>query len=41
MADGVASRLAPLVDRILGGDVPIRVRAWDGSSIGPKGAPTF
>jgi cyclopropane-fatty-acyl-phospholipid synthase len=41
MADGVASRLAPLVDRILGGDVPIRVRAWDGSSIGPRGAPTF
>jgi cyclopropane-fatty-acyl-phospholipid synthase len=45
--DGVASRLAPLAERILlnpaspGGRLPIRIRAWDGSSIGPADAPTF
>jgi cyclopropane-fatty-acyl-phospholipid synthase len=45
--DGVASRLAPLVERILSGPagsdgvLPIRILAWDGSSIGPAGAPTF
>ncbi|MCW2916996.1 MAG: Cyclopropane-fatty-acyl-phospholipid synthase [Actinomycetia bacterium] len=47
MHDGVASRLAPLAERILlgpagsAGSLPIRIRAWDGSSIGPAGAPTF
>jgi cyclopropane-fatty-acyl-phospholipid synthase len=45
--DGVASRLAPLVERILlssagpDGSLPIRIRAWDGSLIGPAGVPTF
>ncbi|GLW62094.1 cyclopropane-fatty-acyl-phospholipid synthase [Actinomadura rubrobrunea] len=48
--DGVAARLAPLLTRIMLGadedgqaadDLPIRVRAWDGSAIGPAGAPTF
>ncbi|MEW2357319.1 class I SAM-dependent methyltransferase [Spirillospora sp. NPDC029432] len=50
--DGVASRLAPLLARILLGaedpagdgaaaDLPIRVRAWDGSVVGPPGAPEF
>jgi cyclopropane-fatty-acyl-phospholipid synthase len=45
--DGVASRLASLAERILlgpggsGDGLPIRIRAWDGSSIGPSGAPTF
>ncbi|MFC9972802.1 class I SAM-dependent methyltransferase [Spirillospora sp. NPDC127200] len=46
MHDGVASRLAPLVNRILlgeqdGGEPPVRIRAWDGSVLGPAGAPTF
>ncbi|MFI0450955.1 class I SAM-dependent methyltransferase [Actinomadura sp. 6N118] len=49
--DGVASRLAPLLTRIMLGaedgdgpaaaDLPIRVRAWDGSTIGPAAAPAF
>ncbi|WP_433333729.1 class I SAM-dependent methyltransferase [Spirillospora sp. CA-294931] len=46
--DGIASRLAPLLTRILlgegreaAGDLPIRVRAWDGSTVGPPGAPAF
>ncbi|MGH3244357.1 MAG: SAM-dependent methyltransferase, partial [Spirillospora sp.] len=49
--EGVASRLAPLLTRILLPDgrdgqeaeveLPIRVLAWDGSSIGPSGAPAF
>ncbi|MQY03962.1 class I SAM-dependent methyltransferase [Actinomadura macrotermitis] len=48
MHDGVASRLAPLITRILLGEeqdaaaeLPVQVRAWDGSSIGPAGAPAF
>ncbi|REE96115.1 class I SAM-dependent methyltransferase [Thermomonospora umbrina] len=53
MQDGVAARLAPLLTKILlgpetsgdaetaGSELPIRVRAWDGSSIGPAAAPTF
>ncbi|MGI8330618.1 class I SAM-dependent methyltransferase [Actinomadura scrupuli] len=47
MQDGVASRLAPLAERILlnpassDGMLPIRIQAWDGSSIGPADAPTF
>jgi cyclopropane-fatty-acyl-phospholipid synthase len=43
--DGVAARLAPLLGRILLGqgrtELPIRVIAWDGSSIGPADAPAF
>ncbi|WP_285695607.1 class I SAM-dependent methyltransferase [Actinomadura sp. NBRC 104412] len=50
MHDGVASRLAPLLSKIMLGeewdggtasDLPIQVRAWDGSVIGPPGAPAF
>ncbi|WP_242900924.1 class I SAM-dependent methyltransferase [Actinomadura terrae] len=48
MKDGVASRLAPLLTKIMLGEgreaeheLPIRVRAWDGSTAGPSGAPTF
>lgn len=48
MHDGVASRLAPLLTKIMlgedagaAGDLPIRVRAWDGSDVGPPGAPAF
>ncbi|MCP2336789.1 class I SAM-dependent methyltransferase [Actinomadura rupiterrae] len=48
MSEGVAGRLGPLLARIMLGeadapvaDLPIRVRAWDGSSVGPSGAPVF
>lgn len=39
MGEGVAYRLKPLADRILGAGSPLRIRAWDGSEIGPPGAP--
>lgn len=41
MQHDVASRLAPLLTRILGDELPVRVRAWDGSTIGPAQAPVF
>ncbi|RAY14341.1 SAM-dependent methyltransferase [Actinomadura craniellae] len=47
MHEGTASRLEPLLRRILLGspeqdaELPIRVRAWDGSEVGPEGAPVF
>ena len=31
----VASALRPLLERLFGGPVPVRIRAWDGSTIGP------
>ncbi|TDC97376.1 class I SAM-dependent methyltransferase [Actinomadura sp. 7K507] len=47
-AAGVASRLAPLLTRLMpaegreaADELPIRVRAWDGSAIGPATAPAF
>jgi cyclopropane-fatty-acyl-phospholipid synthase len=33
-----ADALAPLIHRLIGPDVPFRVRFWDGSSIGPDDA---
>ncbi|MFC5751958.1 class I SAM-dependent methyltransferase [Actinomadura rugatobispora] len=50
MHEGVASRLAPLLTTIMLGDerdgaaaadLPIQVRAWDGSVVGPAGVPAF
>ncbi|MBZ4017775.1 SAM-dependent methyltransferase [Streptomyces purpurogeneiscleroticus] len=35
----VAQRLAPLLESFLGGPVPVRIRAWDGSEAGPADAP--
>jgi cyclopropane-fatty-acyl-phospholipid synthase len=35
----VADTVAPLVTAALGGQVPIRVTCWDGSTIGPASAP--
>ena len=32
--------LAPLVDEVLGGDIPLAVQAYDGSRAGPADAPT-
>ena len=31
----VAQRLLPLLEDVLGGPAPLRLRAWDGSSAGP------
>ncbi|MFF4650595.1 class I SAM-dependent methyltransferase [Streptomyces sp. NPDC001380] len=38
-ATGAAGRLAPLLEELLGGALPIRIRAWDGSEAGPADAP--
>jgi cyclopropane-fatty-acyl-phospholipid synthase len=40
MADA-APRLHALVEQLLGGPLPVRVRAWDGSQAGPPDAPTL
>ncbi|KRF16481.1 cyclopropane-fatty-acyl-phospholipid synthase [Nocardioides sp. Soil797] len=36
---GVADRLADTLRPIVGGDLPVRLRAWDGSESGPTDAP--
>lgn len=36
---GVAHRLAEAVRPFIGGDLPVRLEAWDGSVAGPDGAP--
>jgi cyclopropane-fatty-acyl-phospholipid synthase len=36
---GVASRLARAVEPFVGGELPVRLRAWDGSEAGPPDAP--
>ena len=36
---GVADRLAAAVRPFIGGDLPVRLQAWDGSVAGPAGAP--
>ncbi len=41
MVDGAASRLEPLLTRLLGDPLPVRVHAWDGSRIGTPGTPVF
>jgi cyclopropane-fatty-acyl-phospholipid synthase len=38
---GVAAVLAPVAGRFLGGDLPVRLRAWDGSEAGPAGGPVL
>ena len=37
---GLAETLAALCKDVLGGPLPVRLRAWDGSETGPDGAPT-
>jgi cyclopropane-fatty-acyl-phospholipid synthase len=37
---GVAQELAAVVAPLFGGDLPIRLRAWDGTEAGPQDAPT-
>ncbi|NEB11248.1 SAM-dependent methyltransferase, partial [Streptomyces coelicoflavus] len=36
---GAAHRLAALVEDALGGPLPVRLRAWDGSETGPADGP--
>ncbi|MQA99632.1 MAG: hypothetical protein GEU78_04975 [Actinobacteria bacterium] len=36
----VASVVAPLVESIVGSDLPVRVRCWDGSGFGPASVAT-
>ncbi|HEY3982108.1 MAG TPA: cyclopropane-fatty-acyl-phospholipid synthase family protein [Streptosporangiaceae bacterium] len=38
---GVAAVLAPLAERFLGGQLPVRLRAWDGSEAGPAQGPVL
>jgi cyclopropane-fatty-acyl-phospholipid synthase len=38
---GVAAVLAPVAERFLGGELPVRLRAWDGSEAGPDGGPVL
>lgn len=40
-ATGAAHRLLPLAEQILGARLPLRLRAWDGSTAGPEGAPVI
>ena len=35
---GIAHRLAEAVRPFIGGDLPVRLEAWDGSVAGPAGA---
>jgi len=37
---GAAQRLADLVGPFFAGELPVRIRAWDGSVAGPDGVPT-
>lgn len=37
--NGAAPRLATLAEELLGGPLPVRLRAWDGSETGPADAP--
>ncbi len=37
---GVAEQLAALLRPLFGGELPLRIRAWDGTEAGPAGAPT-
>ncbi len=39
LAGGVAARLASALEPFVGGDLPVRLRAWDGSEAGPVEAP--
>ncbi|AUH42658.1 SAM-dependent methyltransferase [Streptomyces sp. CMB-StM0423] len=41
MPHGAAPRLAALAEELLGGPLPIRIRAWDRSEAGPEGAPVL
>ena len=38
---GVAERLSPVLAELVGAELPLRIRAWDGSESGPAGAPVL
>lgn len=38
-AGGAAAALASVLEPLFGGELPVRLRAWDGSEVGPLGAP--
>ncbi len=38
---GAAQEMASVVQPLFGGQLPVRLRAWDGSEAGPSGAPTL
>jgi cyclopropane-fatty-acyl-phospholipid synthase len=40
-ADAIAPELAAIAATFFGGDLPIRIRAWDGSEVGPSDAPVL
>jgi cyclopropane-fatty-acyl-phospholipid synthase len=40
-AGGAAALLHPLARQILGGELPVRLRAWDGSEAGPQSGPVL
>src|SRR6478735_4090297 len=39
-ANGIAARLAAVVEPLFGGRLPVRLKAWDGTVAGPTDAPT-
>ncbi|HEY1617195.1 MAG TPA: cyclopropane-fatty-acyl-phospholipid synthase family protein [Streptosporangiaceae bacterium] len=41
MTGRAAGTLAPVARRFLGGELPVRLRAWDGSEAGPDGGPVL
>lgn len=41
MPDTTAERIAAVAASVLGGPLPVRIRAWDGSETGPASAPTL
>jgi cyclopropane-fatty-acyl-phospholipid synthase len=38
---GAAGLLRPVAEQLLGGELPVRLRAWDGSEAGPADGPTL
>lgn len=40
-AEGLAAELTPIAEALFGPELPIRIRLWDGSQIGPPDAPVL
>src|ERR1700735_3721441 len=40
-ASGAAELLQPVARQLFGGELPVRLRAWDGSEAGPQDGPTM
>jgi len=41
LRSGIAGQLADLARSVVGGELPVRIRAWDGSEAGPAGRPVL